>query len=385
MADDPADRRNDGRVRKMPWSLRLYGLAFSGSVVLCLALKPAHGFSISALLAACGAAGVILRLFGNVPVPLIFAVFVTATALLADPLGVHLLTSDRPAAAIVQQTGAWSECLMLVMSGRFLAIVSTDAFEQRWRNVFRGPAATSEQSIAAACLLGGALALAVLSLVPPFTGTANALSVVALLHSALMAATSIHLAILVAATTALVLIAAGFSRYARECWAFARLRTAIRRSRSEGGTDIARLLKDRAGPSAQSMTVIGFAALYAPRSDAANLQALGPDDLRLEAASLFHDASRQFLRRLLSLLPLLGFLGTVVGLAVAISGLPRGLSGSVDLTASLGGLAIKFETTFLGLSVYLVGSLLVNLLDRLELEARAGVMQLAAEARHDPA
>lgn len=383
MADDPAERRNEGPVRRMPWSLRLYGLAFSGSVVLCLALKPVHGFSVAGLVAACGAAGVILRLFGNAPVPLIFAVLVTAAALLADPLAIHLVTSAQPAAAIVQEMGAWTECLMLVMSGRFLAVASSETYEQRWRTALRGPAATGEQSISAACLLGSAMTLAILSVIPPLSGSANALSVVALLHSALMAATAIHLAILFAATTALVLIASGFWRYTRECWAFARLRSAIRRARPDAATDVAAWVRNEAWPVAQSMTAISFAALFSPPSDTPAVRELRPDDLRVEAAWLYHEASRQFLRRLLGLLPLLGFLGTVVGLAVATSGLPRGLSGSVDLTESLGGLAIKFETTFLGLAVYLIGSLLVNLLDRLELEARAGVMQLAAEVRHD--
>lgn len=368
--------QQDGPTRRSAWTVKLYGLAFSGSVVLCLALKPAHGFSLAALVAACGATGAIVRLFGGVPVPLIFSVCLTAIALLVDPLGVRLMASDRPAAAIVQETGAWSECLMLVMSGRLIAVATGEAYDLRWRTALRGPAATSEQSVAAASLIGLAITLAILTTIPVHTGVTNALSVVGLLWSALNAATSIHVAILVAASTALVLIASGFGRYARECWSFARLRSAAKRAATINPDWIEAQVK--AAPA--STTVIGFAALLSPRRE----NSLS-EDLRIEAAWLFHDASRQFLRRLLGLLPLLGFLGTVVGLAVAISGLPRGLSGTVDLTASLGGLAIKFETTFLGLTVYLVGSLLTNLLDRLELEARAGVMQLAAEVRHAPA
>jgi biopolymer transport protein ExbB/TolQ len=84
-------------------------------------------------------------------------------------------------------------------------------------------------------------------------------------------------------------------------------------------------------------------------------------------------------RALLSSLPLLGFLGTVIGLTAAIGGLPRHLGpaaeGNLDISASLVGLAVKFETTLLGLAGGLLASLLLALLERREGE-------LAAECRH---
>ncbi len=105
---------------------------------------------------------------------------------------------------------------------------------------------------------------------------------------------------------------------------------------------------------------------------------------RLAAISFenFHQASRRFVRALLPFLPLLGFLGTVIGLATAIAGLPHGSEGSphgFDVSASLAGLAIKFETTFLGLVASIVASFLLNILEKHEAELAAACM-LTVEA-----
>lgn len=352
---------------------QLFGLAFCASVVLCLALEENHAFSLLGLVAALGATGVVLRLFADLPVPLTPCVLMAAFALVADPIGQRLLIDDVPAAVALQRTGVWSECLMLAIGGRLVGTAARRAFDQRWRFSSSGPAATAQHSAAAALLIAMAATLAILALVPARTPAADALSVAGLVRSALLGTTSIHVAILVAAMTALVLIVAAYGRYLWEIRAFAHLRGAVRRAPPAAAPPNAAWVEAHAGPFAGSTTAISLAEFLSPGSDAT----------RLEAAGLFHDASRQFLRRLIGLLPLLGFLGTVVGLAAAISGLPRGLTGAVDLTASLGGLAIKFETTFLGLAAHLIGSLLVNLLDRLEWEARAGLMQFAAGVTHD--
>ncbi len=74
---------------------------------------------------------------------------------------------------------------------------------------------------------------------------------------------------------------------------------------------------------------------------------------------------RSFMRVFISTLPLLGFLGTVLGITQALSGLPGlvGGDGALDqntsaaLGAGLASIAIAFETTMLGL----IGSLLANL------------------------
>jgi biopolymer transport protein ExbB/TolQ len=89
-------------------------------------------------------------------------------------------------------------------------------------------------------------------------------------------------------------------------------------------------------------------------------------------------------RSLLPLLPLLGFLGTVIGLATAIGELPRGLTDGTgqgfDISASLAGLAVKFETTLLGLMASMISSLALNYLEKREAELAAECMLIVGSA-----
>jgi hypothetical protein len=98
----------------------------------------------------------------------------------------------------------------------------------------------------------------------------------------------------------------------------------------------------------------------------------------------FQLASRQFVRTLLPILPLLGFLGTVIGLATAISELPRGPTESADhafdISGSLAGLAVKFETTLLGLLASMISSLSLNFLEKREAELSAACMLVVKAA-----
>src|SRR5262249_38908403 len=88
----------------------------------------------------------------------------------------------------------------------------------------------------------------------------------------------------------------------------------------------------------------------------------------------FHQASRRFVKGLVTLLPLLGFLGTVIGLSIALAELPRGVGGgrgAFDIGGSLAGLAIKFETTLLGLLGGMIASLAIAVLEKAETELAA--------------
>ena len=112
----------------------------------------------------------------------------------------------------------------------------------------------------------------------------------------------------------------------------------------------------------------------------------GENPARLAALAFdgFQSAFRQFVRALLPFLPLLGFLGTVIGLATAISQLPHGLTEgtgqAVDISASLSGLAVKFETTLLGLMASMISSLSLNVLEKREAEFAAACMLLVKAA-----
>ncbi|MEJ1160528.1 MotA/TolQ/ExbB proton channel family protein [Prosthecomicrobium sp. N25] len=94
----------------------------------------------------------------------------------------------------------------------------------------------------------------------------------------------------------------------------------------------------------------------------------------------FRRAGDRFVRTLVPLLPLLGFVGTVVGIATAMADLPRGLGAGTergfDIGQSLAGLAIKFETTLLGLVASLVAMLVLGALERGEAELAARTERL---------
>lgn len=93
------------------------------------------------------------------------------------------------------------------------------------------------------------------------------------------------------------------------------------------------------------------------------------------ATTDFHHASRRFIKGLVPLLPLLGFVGTVIGLSITLSQLPHDTSqagqAALDISASLGGLAIKFQTTLLGLVGGMIASTAINLLEKAETELLA--------------
>lgn len=97
-------------------------------------------------------------------------------------------------------------------------------------------------------------------------------------------------------------------------------------------------------------------------------------------------AARRQWRALLPLLPMLGFLGTVIGLATAIAGLPGTMSaaGTADLSGALAGLAVKFETTLLGLAASMLLMLLLAWLERREAEFAAAVRLAVSGAGPEP-
>lgn len=89
------------------------------------------------------------------------------------------------------------------------------------------------------------------------------------------------------------------------------------------------------------------------------------------------EASRRFLRNLIAILPLLGFLGTIVGLSTTLASLPAALASGArpgegfDFSAALDGLAIKFQTTLLGLLTSMISTALLAALERREAEIDA--------------
>ncbi|MEI2384491.1 MotA/TolQ/ExbB proton channel family protein [Breoghania sp. JC706] len=104
---------------------------------------------------------------------------------------------------------------------------------------------------------------------------------------------------------------------------------------------------------------------------------IGDALLRLKTAQPLNGSIRTFIRLLIASLPLLGFLGTVVGIMEALSGLPQVFSGDRSvvadltpaLTASLGGISLAFQTTLLGLVASLVTTLALGYVEKAEADA----------------
>ncbi|MEM8796791.1 MAG: MotA/TolQ/ExbB proton channel family protein [Pseudomonadota bacterium] len=89
---------------------------------------------------------------------------------------------------------------------------------------------------------------------------------------------------------------------------------------------------------------------------------------------LYTGSLRRFVRILIGFLPLLGFLGTVLGIMNALGGLPAlfanddsGISDlSGALTQSLSSISLAFETTMLGLVASMIASLLLSYVEKRE-------------------
>lgn len=100
--------------------------------------------------------------------------------------------------------------------------------------------------------------------------------------------------------------------------------------------------------------------------------AIYPADLIIARSHI----QRRFLRTLIALLPVMGFLGTVWGIKIALSHIPRELffqdeAGDLakaisDMTMSLKGIATAFETTLLGLLGSIAATLALAQIERAE-------------------
>ncbi|WP_187972858.1 MotA/TolQ/ExbB proton channel family protein [Aquibium microcysteis] len=104
----------------------------------------------------------------------------------------------------------------------------------------------------------------------------------------------------------------------------------------------------------------------------------------VEAARRRAAAQRRLLRTLIGLLPVLGFLGTVVGIIQALASLPVALADQpatqgAGLAESLRGIATAFETTLLGLVGSIAATLALAAVERAEAIGEADAAPRAPE------
>ena len=369
MADQrgaPNPVRPDMRIEF--WRLRIYSAGFLVAFALHLALngieRPPALLVLSVVVIIFGAwkrsgpwlrAGVMLGILHA----LVFPVLQQAVA------------NGEPIAAVVMRVPVWPQLLVTLIGSRVLATEGKLSFIQFWRHPTGREAAVEIQSIPSAIALGSFLTL-VFYVVKQTTD---------IIVSALLGGTVVHSAIIFLFFVILSSILDAAKLHVADRFVLASFGRQIEDDRKAGSRrDPASILVDE---FAVAVHTRAFRLLNAAIETTG---AKGGNPARLAALSFdgFQAASRQFVRGLLPFLPLLGFLGTVIGLATAISELPRGLTEGADhafdISASLAGLAVKFETTLLGLMASMISSLALNFLEKREAELAAACLLVVKDA-----
>lgn len=297
-----------------------------------------------------------------------------AVVALVFPLGLDAVGGTSLPEAVARST-IWPQFLVALFAGRVLSEVSALRFAKAWRRPLSGTRMAT-QSLSAAVISGCSFVLLFYKVVGSTRVAADRLDPAAIIERALSGHTAVHVAIVLLFFVTLAAILDAALLLASDRLALAEFRQLCADALQETGRldrgEIGRLLANALDHHAHSRAVqlVQFHMRSVSGGGADGLE--GP-------LQRFHLASRRMIRSLLSFLPLLGFLGTVIGLTAAIGGLPRhlgpGAEGSLDISASLVGLAIKFETTLLGLAGGLLASLFLAILEKREGE-------LSAECHH---
>lgn len=265
--------------------------------------------------------------------------------------GVALATALTPGAAI------WPGAIAAGFASRVLAEDNEIRLGELWSRPEASFGAVQIQSAASAAALAVGLALVGLWALPFLPERAGG-QVGDLMLAALRGGTPVHAAVLAAFALALGFLCDAAILHARDRSGFAAALAAGGAGRALEllpGATLARI--------APGLAMSGAAATGAPSWP------WSAGEARIAAARALRDGTRRFMRQLLALLPLIGFLGTVVGLSAAIGALPHDLAqgaGRVDIAGTVGGLAVKFETTLLGLAGAVVGALGLGWLERSE-------------------
>jgi biopolymer transport protein ExbB/TolQ len=297
---------------------------------------------------------------------LTIATTLAASLALAWPLGAILLSGAATLPSLLHQQAVWPQILVLLFASRVFNEAAHLHFVRGWLEPLSGvPART--QSVASALTLGACFTL-VFYLALPQMPRAASQTPAGVMLMALTGTTPIHSAIIFLFFVILAgLLDAAVAEWHEEL-AFRRLLRALRRNGSRGPGAVRSLLAADLRDLAHLRPIRAIALALAAESGAARDR---------DTLADLHAASRRFLRALIPLLPLLGFLGTVIGLATALGQMPQSFggdgpgAGEIDLARSLAGLSIKFETTLLGLIASMVASVGVALLEMHETQREA--------------
>lgn len=280
----------------------------------------------------------------------------------------------------------WPSVLVLLFAGRALMEVAELRLWLAWQMPLQRHAPSSVQSVGAALAFGGFLFIvfeqlaastlrasgASEMLAPGVAGDVPTATSIAI--DALLGETPVHRALIYLFFVVMAFIADAWRLYRRDRAALAALGRLLAQPEYSRKS-----MENASGPTwsfawdALASLHPGSRSLLACRTIANDADAAGQAAFR--AVTDFHLASRRFIRSIVPLLPLLGFVGTVIGLSITLGELPRdtgnGARAAADISASLGGLAIKFQTTLLGLAGGMVASTALNALEKAETELMA--------------
>jgi biopolymer transport protein ExbB/TolQ len=269
------------------------------------------------------------------------------------------LAGESPAAALrtaLNRAAIWPQALVALFTARALAAENTRHLASMRARPLAAAQRLRGQSYPGAIALGAFLCICV-GLSAQHESLFGASRATAILFTAAAGSTPIHTAILVLFFFLIAVEADALWSCAKDHFSLARLRQKLARCGIGSATTLASQYAQIIADDAERY---GYSAAVELLRDSTRTE--------LPALLVFRAASRRFARNLLPLLPLLGFLGTVVGLAISLADLQAGLTpgGGANISGSLAGLAIKFETTILGLLANIVGLLLLNLCDKCE-------------------
>ena len=378
MADQKKAQKTAGAELRIEfWRLRTYSFGFIAAFLLHLALdgieRPPVLLSMTVLALSLGIwmrqgpwlrAGVMLGIVHTLVFPIIQ----------------QTIANSESIVAIVARIPVWPQLLVTLIGSRVLVTESELSFAQFWRRPARRKPSIEIQSIPSAVALGSFLTLAF------YLGAHYALSpstkqTSGIIVSAMLGGTIVHSAIIFLFFVILSSILHASQLHLADRSILAAFGRLVEEDRKAGAArELASILTDK-------FHTVSHTRAFRLLNAAIEAKALGskaPVNLAILSFDGFHFASRHFVRTLLTFLPLLGFLGTVIGLAVAISELPHGMTEgagqALDISASLAGLAVKFETTLLGLIASMVSSLSLNFLEKREAELAATCMLIVKDA-----
>jgi hypothetical protein len=359
------------------WRLRIYSAGFVVAFALHVAL---NGIERPPVLLLISVVVIFLGLWKGTGPWLRAGVMLGVVHALVFPVLQQALADGQSIAAVVARVPVWPQLLVTLIGSRVLATEGKLAFAQFWRRPTGRRAAVEIQSIPSAIALGSFLTL-VFYLVTPYALTPSAKQTTDIIVSAMLGGTVVHSAIIFLFFVILSSILGAARLHAADRSVLAAFGRRVEDDRKAGSrrNPASILTEELAGSVHTRAFRLLNAAIETKKAGGGN-----PVGLAGLSFDGFQIASRLFVRALLPFLPLLGFLGTVIGLATAISELPHGLTEGAghafDISASLAGLAVKFETTLLGLMASMMSSLSLNFLEKREAELAAACLLVVKDA-----